>query len=296
MSREAHPALPEFDYIKMSTLTEASQFLAEHADVARPMLGGTDIFVRMRDGVWEDQFLVDVKGLEGTDELSFDQKSGLTIGAAVNMNRVSSDSAVRKHYPLLEETCESVASYQLRNRATVVGNLCNASPAGDPIGGCLLYNGVLNVHGIKGLREEPLSSFFKGPGHSVLQPGDIVISLRLPKPPKGFIGKYVKLNRNKRGDLAIVGVTAIGYPTKDLPSGFRVRLALASVAPTPLIVETVEEYFSGNELTSETIENAAKLAMEACNPIDDVRGSARYRRMMVRNLTRQALTAVEKGR
>jgi CO/xanthine dehydrogenase FAD-binding subunit len=293
MSREAHPALPEFDYIKPKTLSEATTFLAEHAGEARPLSGGTDIFVRMRDGVFKDKYIVDIKGLDGTDEIAFDPKAGLTIGAAVPMNRVSAHEAVREHYPLLEEACNSVASYQLRNRATVVGNICNASPAGDTIGACLLYGGVLNVHNTNGKRQEPLRTFFKGPGQTTLKPGDVVTSLTLPLPPKGFVGKYLKLNRNNRGDLAIVGVTACAYPNKDAPSGITVKVTLASVAPTPLEVPAIEEFFLKEKLTKAGISQGAQIAMDACSPIDDVRGTARYRKMMVRNLTQQALIALQ---
>jgi len=292
MSREAHPALPEFDYIKPKSLSEAASFLAEHVGEARPLSGGTDIFVRMRDGVFREKYLVDIKGLDGTDEIAFNPKAGLTIGAAVSMNRVSAYEAVQKHYPLLADASNSVASYQLRNRATVVGNICNASPAGDTIGACLLYSGVLNVHGTDGERQEPLSTFFKGPGQTTLKTGDMATALHLPLPPKGFVGKYLKLNRNNRGDLAIVGVTACAYPNKDVPSGHSVKIALASVAPTPLVVTAVEEFFQKEKLTEVSISEAAQIAMGACKPIDDVRGTARYRKMMVRNLTQQALSAI----
>jgi carbon-monoxide dehydrogenase medium subunit len=293
MSREAHPALPEFDYIKPKTLAEASQFLADHAGVSRPLLGGTDTFVRLRDGAWkENKYLVDVKGLEGTKELSYVPASGLTIGAAVPMNKVSSFQAVRDHYALLAEACDTVAAYQLRNRATIVGNICNASPAGDTIGACLLFNGILNVHGVDGVRQEPLKTFFQGPGKTTLKTGDVVISLQLPVPPEGVVGRYLKLNRNKSSDLAIVGVTAAAYPNEQNPSGITVQVALASVAPVPLVVYAVEEYFVENALTVENIQNAAQIAMDACTPIDDVRGSARYRKLMVRNLTKQALNSI----
>jgi len=293
MAREAHPALPEFDYIKPKTLAEASQFLAEHAGVSRPISGGTDTFVRLRDGVWkENKYLVDIKGLDGTDVLSFDPTAGLTIGAAVPMNRVSSHPDVKARYPLLAEACDAVASYQLRNRASVVGNICNASPAGDTIGACLLYDGVLNIHGTAGMRQEELSTFFKGPGQTTLQSGDVVISLQLPIPPRGLVGRYLKLNRNKRGDLAIVGVTAISYPDNEVSSGQTVRMVLASVAPIPLVLPKVEEYFKTNKLTDEIIQQAAEIAMDSCSPIDDVRGTARYRKMMVRNLAKQALKSL----
>lgn len=297
MAREAHPALPEFDYIKPSSLAEASQFLASHPGESRPFLGGTDIFVRLRDGLWkENKYLVDIKGLDGTDQITFDPSVGLTIGAAVNMNQVSSHADVRKHYPLLVESCNTVAAYQLRNRATVVGNICNASPAGDTIGACLLYDGILNVYGIDGLRKEPLSGFFKGPGKTTLKTGDVATSLFLPVPPEEFIGKYAKLNRNKRGDLAIVGVTAASWPNSETSSGHTIRLALASVAPIPLIVTKVEEFFDANKLNPETITQAAQIAMDGCTPIDDVRGSARYRKQMVRNLTKNTLTAIFEAR
>ena len=129
-----HPTLPEFDYLRPRTLAEASEFLSRHPGEARPFLGGTDVLVRMRDGFLSPRFLVDVKGLDGTNDLRFDSRTGLTLGAAVSMNRVIASAEVRTHYPLLAEACRSVASYPLRTRATVVGNLCNASPAGDPIG------------------------------------------------------------------------------------------------------------------------------------------------------------------
>lgn len=289
---EPHVALPEFDYISPKSLKEASKFLAEHKGESRPLTGGTDIFVRMRDGHWHDKYLVDIKGLKGTDDLDFDPKKGLLLGAAVNMNRMIRDADVAAHYPVLVEAARTVASYQLRNRASVVGNICNASPAGDTIGACLVYEGVLLVHGTKGQRDIPLKDFFKGPGETALVPGDIVTGLRLPLPPKGAQGTYEKLGRNRLGDLAIAGVTALGYPDDSAKSGHRFRLALAAVAPTPLVPTEAEEILAKGPLTSEVIEMAAEAAMEAASPIADVRGGAEYRRLMVRNLTERAVSDV----
>jgi carbon-monoxide dehydrogenase medium subunit len=295
MTLDTHPALPEFEYIRPGTLAEASHFLSQHPDTARPFLGGTDVFVRMRDGFIKPEFLVDIKNLDGTNELRFDAQAGLTIGAAVNMNRVAASPDVQEYYPLLAEACRSVASYQLRTRATIVGNICNASPAGDTIGACLVFGGVLNIHGIDGLRQEPLSAFFKGPGKTILKPGDIVTALHLPLPPKGCVGRYVKLGRNKLSDLSIVAVTALGYKDSACASGYRFRLALTSVAPVPLMPVEVETYLANNPITSDAIHEAARLAYEACSPIDDVRGGARYRKQMVRNLSVKALTEVWKN-
>jgi CO/xanthine dehydrogenase FAD-binding subunit len=292
MSINTHPALPEFEYYRPETLVEASEFLAIHSAEARPFLGGTDVFVRMRDGYICPKFLVDVKHLDGTNDLRFDPQAGLTIGAAVNMNRVAASQDVRTHYPLLAEACESVASYQLRTRATIVGNICNASPAGDTTGACLLFNGVLHVHGVNGPREEPLGTFFLGPGKTTLKPGDIVTAIHFSLPPQGCQGTYLKLGRNKLSDLCIVGVTALGYPDSTLKSGYRFRLALASVAPVPFIVADVETYLGNQTVTPEILREAARLAGEACTPIDDVRGSARYRKQMAKNLSAKALGAV----
>lgn len=285
----AHPGLPEFDYIKPASLGEASTFLAQHVGEARAFIGGTDVFVRMRDGAWQDKYLVDVKGLPGMNDLKFDPARGLTVGAAVNMNRLVASPEVNEHYPVLAEAAHTVASYQLRTRATVAGNLCNASPAGDTIGAGLVLDAKVHVHGVDGDRIEALRTFFKGPGKTVLKPGDIVTAVEYPIPPQGAQGKYIKLGRNAIGDLAIVGVTAFGYPDRT-PSGYRFFVALASVAPTPLLLEMA--MLSEKAITEETINAAAEFAMNSVTPIDDVRGSARYRKLMVRNLTRKAVSDV----
>lgn len=292
MSINAHPELPEFDYIRPASLMEASRFLAEHQGEARPLLGGTDIFVRMRDGFWHDKYLVDVKQIDGADDLRFDPQQGLTLGASVNMNRVMTSPDVRRWYPLLAAACRSVASYQLRTRATIVGNICNASPAGDTIGACMVLDAVLKIHGVDGYRDASLSNFFIGPGKTTLKPGDIVTAITFPLPPQGSAGTYYKLGRNTWSDLSIVGVTALGYPDQHLASGYRFRLALASVAPVPLLVTQVEDYLADHPIGPQSFKEAARLAQQSCKPIDDVRGSARYRQAMVRRLTEKVLVQV----
>ena len=287
-----HPGLPELEYVKPASLSDASKFLEEHEGAAKPFSGGTDSFVRLRDGVIKVGYLVDIKGLEGTKELSFDPKKGLTIGAAVTMNQVIANKDVVKHYPNLVEASKSVASYQLRNRATIVGNICNASPAGDTIGTCLVLDGILNVHGTDGERAIPLNTFFLAPGRTVLKPGDVVVSITLPPPPTGMVGVYKKLGRNKLSDLSIVGVTVLAYPSSQSPSGYSFRIALASVAPVPMEAHKAEAILSEKKITAETIAQAAEAARDAVTPIDDVRGSARYRKYMVRNLTHEAVLDV----
>jgi len=285
----AHPGLPEFDYVRPATLSEASQFLASHSGEARPFSGGTDCFVRMRDGFFTPKYLVDIKALEGTNVLKFDPKIGLTIGAGVPMNRVASFPDAIQNYPVLVEAIKSVASYQLRNRATIIGNIFNASPAGDTIGSTLLYNGVLNISGLDGKKSIPVREFFTGPGKNILVPGDIVISITLPVPSLGHAGKYIKLGRNRLSDLAIVGVTVLGQKDPSTISGYKFSMAVASVAPTPFVLEKAETVLSDKKITPDLIGEAAQVAMDSVKPIDDVRGSAVYRSHMVRNLVKRAI-------
>jgi CO/xanthine dehydrogenase FAD-binding subunit len=171
----------------------------------------------------------------------------------------------------------------------VVGNVCNASPAGDTIGACLVLDAVLSVHGLDGARQLPLSGFFIGPGKTLLKAGDIVTSLFFPLPSPGSAGAYIKLGRNNWGDLSIVGVTAFAFPDATLASGYRFRIALASVAPVPLLALESERYLAENPPSPAVFKEGSRLAATACSPIDDVRGSARYRKAMVNRLSEQAL-------
>ena len=293
MSRNAHPSLPEFEYIKPVSFAEACKFLADNAGNARPLMGGTDTFVRIRDGFYKEEFIVDVKGLPGMKEIHFDVAKGLTVGAAVSMNSVAENADVQKVYPMLAEACNSVASYQLRSRATIVGNICNASPAGDTLGMSILLDAELTVVGVDGKeRIEPVATFFKGPGRTVLQTGELVKSIFYPIPKKGMVGKYLKHGRNNRSDLSLVGVSAIAYEE----NGLHVKVAYASVGPTPVVVKEVEEYFLKNEFNDENIKEASQIAMDHCSPIDDVRSSARYRKLMVKNLTKRILNQIQELR
>ena len=286
------PGLPPFDYVKPASLTEASRFLVEHAGEARPFMGGTDIFVRMRDGFVCPRTLVDVKHLPGMRDIQYNGGSGLTVGAAVTMNQVARHPDVQAHYPLLAEAANSVASYQLRNRATLGGNLCNASPAADTGPALLVLEGRLSLYSPNGEREVQATGFFLGPGQTVMQSGELMTAIHFPVPPGGCAGKYLKLGRNKAGDLAIAGVAVLGFPDQDVPSGYGFRIALASVAPVVLRAAAAEEVLANKPPGEDTFTLASEKATEAANPIDDVRASAAYRRAMVRNLTLRGLREV----
>ena len=286
------PVLPSFDYIKPSTPQEVTRLLLKSDGQARLFMGGTDVFVRMRDGFIAPQILIDVKHLPGMREISFGKRKGLVVGAAVDMNLLARHPAVVEHYPLLAEALNTVASYQLRSRATMGGNLCNASPAADAAPAALVLEADMVLHGRRGERVVPITEFFLGPGRTAVKPGEFLLRIKIPSAPKGAVGRYIKLGRNALGDLSIVGVAVLGYPDKKAKSGYILRIALASVAPAPIRVPGAEAILAASPITPGVIEAAAKAAMETARPIDDVRSSAAYRKAMVRNLVKRAATEV----
>jgi carbon-monoxide dehydrogenase medium subunit len=288
----ARPGLPSFDYLRAGALDEVLQLLEEHGEAARLLMGGTDLFVRMRDGFVHAQTLVDVKHLPGMRDVLYDEQEGLTIGAAATMNEIACHPDVKAHYPLLAEAVNSVASYQLRNRATLGGNLCNGSPAADTGPAVLVLEGSIVLYGPGGERVLSASEFFLGPGETAIQTDELMTIIRCPIPPTSAAGRYLKLGRNRAGDLAIAGVAILGFPDETASSGYRFRIGLASVAPVPLRAVGAEGVLEENPPGEETFVIAAQKAMEAATPIDDVRASAAYRKAMVRNLTLRGLRDV----
>ncbi len=288
----ASPVFSSFDYVRPESPQEVTRLLLKSNGDARLFMGGTDVFVRMRDGFYAPKILIDVKHLPGMRAIAFGKRKGLVLGAAVDMNSLARHKAVIENYPLLAEALDSVASYQLRTRATMGGNLCNASPAADTAPAALVLEANLVLRGRRGERIVPIAGFFTGPGKTVMKPGEFLLRIEIPTPPKGAIGCYHKLGRNAHGDLAIAGVAVLGYPDKKAKSGYNFRLALASVAPTPIRVPAAEAILAESPITPEAIEAAALAAMETAKPIDDVRSSAAYRKAMVRNLTMRAIESV----
>ncbi|MBM3131168.1 MAG: xanthine dehydrogenase family protein subunit M [Chloroflexi bacterium] len=286
------PGLPSFDYIKPASPADVTKMLLQHDGDARLFMGGTDVFVRMRDGFIAPKFLIDIKRLPGMTAIKFSKRAGLTIGAGADMNSIARHPAVLEHYPLLAQAIDAVAAYQLRTRATMGGNLCNASPAADTAPAALVLGANLVLYSRRGERVVPAEKFFLGPGKTARKSGEFLLRIEIPPLPKGAVGTYLKLGRNAHGDLAIVGVAVLAYPDKPSKSGYAFRIALASVAPTPLRVPKAEAILASAPLTPEVIARAATAAMETAQPISDVRSSAEYRRAMVRALTRRAIEEV----
>jgi carbon-monoxide dehydrogenase medium subunit len=289
---QPYPGYPEFEYVKPLSVEEAVSFLKNHPGQSRPYAGGTDCFMQLRDRRIHPKYLVDLKAIPGLDQITFERGKGLTVGAAVTLNQLYSHPELVKQYPVLLSAIHEVGSYQLRMRATLIGNLCNASPCGDTIGPCLVYGASLEIFGLAGKRELDLAQFFLGPGKTALQPDEIVTAITLPVPSSGCAGAYKSIGRNKLGDLAIAAVTALGCSDADSPSGFSFRIALTAVAPTVIFAEKAQMILYEKPITTQSIENAAVEAGHECQPIDDIRGSAAYRSEMITVLTRRALISI----
>jgi CO/xanthine dehydrogenase FAD-binding subunit len=288
----ARPGLPSFDYVKASTPDEVLRLLDQHGKAARLLMGGTDLFPGLRDGILRPQVVIDVKQLPGMHDVRFDSAEGLTIGAAVTMNELARHPDVRLHYPLLSEAATTVASYQIRNRATLGGNLCNASPCADTAPATLVLEAELILYGPAGQRTVPAREFFLGPGQTVLQAVELLLAIRFPQLSDGgprTAARYLKLGRCKSGDLALVGVAVLGFA---LDSGYEFRIGLGSVAPTPLRASEAERLLASNPPSREAFALAAERAKDAASPITDVRGSADYQKAMVRTLTFRGLVDV----
>ena len=295
----ARPGLPRFEYVQPHTLEEAASLLAKHGEAARLMMGGTDLLPGLRDGLVRPRVVVDVKQVPGLHDIVHNGQGPLVVGAAATMNEVANHPAVQANYPLLAEAANTVASYQIRNRATLGGNLCNASPCADTSPATLALEAEFVLYGPDGERSVAAREFFVGPGQTVLGPGELMTAIRFPPAPGDAGSRYLKLGRCKSGDLALVGVAVLGF-ADGTASGYRFRIALGSVAPTPLRATEAEELLATQPPGEEAFARAAEKAMTAAAPISDVRGTASYQQVMVRNLTLRGLRDVwaqlEEGR
>ncbi len=272
--------MPHGEYHRPRSVAEATALLS--APGARPIAGGTDLMVQARGGRSGPQALVDLNFVPGLAALGVGPDGGLRIGATVRLARLEGDPLCRA-YPLLREAAATVGSIQVRNRATLAGNLCNGSPAADTAPALLCYEAVVHVVGPAGRRDVPLEEFLRGPGQTALGPGEWVEAVGLPPPPPHG-ACYLKLGRTLGVDLAVTGVAA-------LVSAAEVRLAAASVAPTPRRLRPVEAVLAAAAPGSRPDIGPATRA--AIAPIDDARASAAYRQAMTVVLAYRAWAAAQ---
>ena len=278
-----------FDYATARSVDEAVSLLAKYGDQARPLAGGTDIIVAVREGRRKVAMLVDIKSIPEVNQLSFDMAQGLTIGAAVPCYRIYDDQEIAAAYPGLIDAFSLIGGTAIQGRASVGGNLCNASPAADTIPALIAHEATCVIAGPNGRREMPVEQFCTGPGRTALQNGEFLVALRMPPPRPNSGGQYLRFIPRNEMDIAVVGVGARVVLNQDQTSFVSARIALGAVAPTPLFVEAAGAVLAGKPVSDDIIQQAAEAAQAAARPIDDMRGTAQYRKHLVGVLTRRAL-------
>ena len=269
-------------YHAPESLAELHGLLTTYGADARMFAGGTDVIVRLRHGHMRPAAVIDLKRVR---ELSGEivQHDGLIrIGARVTMTTILGDERIRRWLPALVEAAAVVGSIQIRNRATLVGNVCNASPAADTVPVLMVHGAVANIASPSGNRQVSLSEFFVGPGRTVLEHGEFVTSLDVPLPSGSSGAAFGRLIRRRGVDLAIVNLCVL------LEAGRPARLAFGAVAPTPILSTDATGTLDGTREWTKAADDALASMLTATRPISDVRGGRDYRAAMLPVLSKRA--------
>ena len=280
--------MPNFDYEAPTSLAGALELLAQPGEV-RPLAGGTDIIDQLKSNRRNADLVVDLKRIPELSSLE-SNGLGLRIGSAVSCTDVHNFTATNSDYAALSESSELIGSIHIQNRASVGGNVCNAAPSADTIPALLIHEAIARTASASGEREIPLIDFFAGPGQTVLAKGEILKELVLPAPSANTASSYLRFIPRNEMDIAVAGVGSLIEVDPSSKVVTKARIALASVAPTPVRAYAAEEYLEGIAIDEATINKTADLAVQAAVPITDVRGSAEYRKELIRVLTNRTLT------
>ena len=280
--------LPRFEYLTPKTIAEALSLLSQYKERAKVIAGGTDAVPQLkRREIKVPQYIIDLKGIPGLDYIKYDEVGGLALGALATIHAVETSSIIQEKFSILFQAAQSMASPQVRNRGTIVGNICNAVPSADTATALLTLEARLRLISQQGERMINVEEFFTGPNRTVLAAEEILREIQIPGLPPHAKGIYLKLTPRRAMDLAIVGVAVVVIPKDGLCND--IRIALGAVAPTPIRAKRAESILKGQKFDDKAIEKAAQTAAEESKPIDDHRASAEYRREMVKILTRRAI-------
>lgn len=271
--------LGNFEYKRIQSVEQGCHLLAEAGGTGAVLAGGTDLLVEIRNGIKSPSLLIDCKNVEQLNTFSV-TSSGSTIGASVALNRLIENRDFHVAYPALSDALMSIGTYQLRNRATMAGNICNASPAADSAPVLLVLGAQVEVLGVHGSRTIPIQNFFVGVKKTILSPDEVVTSIRLPS-RSDTRTSFRKQQRIRGHDLAVVNVAGAFSPHDNV-----VRLAIGSCAPKPVLLDPIEiDPTDSTALMSRVI----KIVQSAVSPISDVRASAEYRNAVLPALIKRVL-------
>ena len=276
-----------FELILPESVDDCVRALAQRGPETKLLAGGTDLLPQLKNGLLKPARVIDLSGVARLRAIEPADGRGLRIGAAVTARTLELDKSVRARYLSLAESGALVGSVQVRNLATLGGNLCNAAPSADMAPPLLALDAEAVITGPKGERRVPIAAFFTGVRRTVLAPDELLLELVVPTPAPHSGGHYLRHTPRRELDIAVVGVAsqltlANGVCTK-------ARIALAAVAPVPVRATAAEQALEGQPVTPDRIARAADLAVEVARPISDQRGSVEFRRHLVRVLTRRTL-------
>ena len=275
----------KFEYFAPETLEEAVSLLQEHGSEAVVLAGGQSLIPLMKLQLAMPEYVVDINRIPGLADISEDD-GVLRIGSLTRESDLDSSEIVRARYPILHDTTSVIADPVVRNMATVGGNLAHGDPANDHPATMLALGAQVAAVGPAGERSVPVSDLFEGPLTTTLDHGEILTEIRVPTPPPGSGGAYIKLER-KVGDYAVAGVAAV--LTLDGGVCRQAGIGLTNAGPTPVKATSAESSLVGQRLDDETIREAARLASQEAEPSADLRGSEEYKRDMVRVIAGRAL-------
>jgi carbon-monoxide dehydrogenase medium subunit len=273
-----------FAVFEPATLPEALSVLASEGDASAALAGGTDLLLRIRRGARKYRSVVNIKFVPGLTGLTWDASRGLTMGALTTFRTIEQDEHVRQHYHCLAEAARVVAGVQLRNLATVGGNIGNASPSADSVPPLVALGATIDVASAAGTRTMPIEACISGPGRTVLTPGEIFTTISVPAPATRSGNAFSRFSPRSAMDIGIASVAA----SVTLDADGRCtdcRIALGAVSPTPLRATSAENALRGERFTAAVADASGELAADAAKPISDIRGTAAYRRAIVRTLT-----------
>lgn len=289
--------MKNFDYAAPTTLAEAASLLARAPGTARVLAGGTDLLVQLREHLRDADLVVDVKRIPELMELNYSPAAGLRLGASTPCYRIYEHGEASAAYGALADSARIVGGWQIQSRASVGGNLCNSSPAGDTLAPLIALDVTCLVQGLDGRREVAAADFCTGPGRNQLARGELLATLVFPPAPSRTASAYERFIPRNEMDIAVAG--AASWVKLD-SAGQRIeaaRVALSAVAPTVRLARRASEWLAGQPATEETFAKAGELARETASPISDMRGTAEFRQHLVGVLVQRTLArAVERAR
>lgn len=286
----------KFEYLTPGSIDEAISLLVSHGERARFIAGGTDVMVKVKEGKISPQYLVSLRRIQGLDRITF-QNGELRIGSLVTHRMLERSPIIRKEFPILTDAVTHIGSVQIRNVATIGGNIVNAVPSADGAIPLITLGAQVRLRGPKGERTLDLEHIFIGPGQTLMEPGEILLEFVVPKLPAHTGAAYVKHTRREAMELPLLGVAVLISLGGDLSTCTEARIGLGVLAPTPMRARSAESLLKGKEITEDLLAEAGKAAAEECKARDSIRGEAWYRREMVEVLVpRMARIAMERAK